>query len=102
MMDRTKIFLKKRDRLSIYLSILDAIRECSITSKTGYAKFTHIMYKSNLSSQRLKERLKELSYLDLIIWNDLGIKLTSKGIKFLDDFKKLMTTIDSYIKPLNK
>lgn len=96
--DRIKNFMKRRDRITIYISILESIMECSSKSATGYAKFTHVMYRSNLSSQRLKERLQELSYLDLITWDNLGIKLTHKGKNFLEEYKNLMIKIEKYIK----
>lgn len=95
---REKLFLGRRDRLTVYLDILEAILYCCSYSRTGWAKFTHVMYKSNLSSKRLKERLLELSYLDLIVWNELGLKLTEKGLNFLNDCRKALEVIMSYLK----
>ncbi|RLE57521.1 MAG: hypothetical protein DRJ30_00180 [Candidatus Methanomethylicota archaeon] len=95
---REKLFLGRRDRLIVYVDILNAILDCSGRGGNGWAKFTHVMYRSNLSSKRLKERLLELSYLDLIEWGSLGIKLTEKGLNFLKDFNRAMKIIIQYFK----
>ena len=46
---------KKRNRLEIIRDILNVIKE-----KSGRIKPTHILYKSNLSHQMMKEYLEEL------------------------------------------
>jgi len=96
--DRTAKFLKRRDRITIYINILESIQQLSIINPTGRAKITHVLYKSNLNTKRLKERLQELSYLDLITWDNTGIKLTEKGKEFLQEYQKLINKINQYIK----
>lgn len=98
MEDRTTRFLKRRDRITIYLNILEAIQQLSSTSPTKRAKITHVLYKSNLNTKRLKERLQELSYLDLITWDNTGLKLTEKGRRFLQEYQNLINKINQYIK----
>ena len=95
---REKLFLGRRDRLILYLDILRAILECCKYSPNGKAKFTHVMYMSNLSSKRLKDRLIELSYLDLIDWDKDGLRLTKKGLSFLNDCEKALKVIIRYFK----
>ncbi len=87
-------FLKRRDRLLVYVSILEAIR--GEASKKPFAKFTRVMYRSNLSAMRLRERLRELSYLGLVEWNEQGVRLTEKGEKFLREVKKLFKVLEKY------
>jgi len=96
--DRTTRFLKRRDRITVYLNILEAIQQLSSTSPTKRAKITHVLYKSNLNTKRLKERLQELSYLDLIIWDNTGLKLTEKGAALLQEYRNLINKINQYIK----
>lgn len=96
--DRTAKFLKRRDRITIYIDILESIQQLSIINPTRRAKITHVLYKSNLNTKRLKERLQELSYLDLITWDNTGIKLTEKGKEFLQEYQKLINKINQYIK----
>ncbi|GEM_PF-2098845 len=93
---RRRFLQGRRDRLTVYLDILNAILECCRHSPNGKAKFTHVMYMSNLSSKRLKERLIELLYLDLVSWDSDGIKLTQKGLSFLNDCEKAMKIIMRY------
>ena len=89
-------FLKRRDRLSVYIDILEAIREEQGKDGRRYAVYTRIMYRSNLSSKRLKERLLELSYIGLVEWNEQGVRLTEKGWKFLEDIKPLLKVLECY------
>jgi len=83
-------FLRRRDRLSVYVSILEAL------DGMRYTKITHVMYRSNLSAVRLRERLLELSYLGLIEWNEQGVRLTEKGAEFLEDVKRLLEKLEKY------
>jgi predicted transcriptional regulator len=84
-------FLERRDRLSIYLGILQAIH--TLSRQTGWAKFTRVVYVANLNHKILKERLQELSYLDMVVWNEHGLKLTDKGYCFL---KELHGVLEKY------
>jgi len=81
-------FLERRDRLNIYLDILQAIH--TLSCQTGWAKFTRVMYMANLNHKRLKERLQELSYLDMIVWSEHGLKLTEKGYRFLEELQSIL------------
>ena len=91
---RNVLFLRRRDRLAVYVSILEAIRQEMRCRR--FAKFTHVMYRSNMSAMRLKERLQELSYLELIEWNEHGVRLTEKGVNFLREVKKLFRVLEEY------
>jgi len=81
-------FLKRRSRLDIYLDVLSSIHRLS--GFTGWARFTRVMYMANLNPATLKERLKELSYLDMIVWNEHGLRLTGKGYSFLKELSGLL------------
>ena len=91
---RHVLFLNRRDRLAVYISILEAIRE--VMREGSFAKFTHVMYKANLSAVRLKQRLLELSYIELVEWNEHGVKLTEKGVNFLKEVRKLFRVLEEY------
>lgn len=86
---------KKRDRLEIIKDILELLRD-----KNGDVKPTHILYKSNLSSQMLKEYLSDL--LDKEFINSKKAKgrttytLTDKGYNFLKDYEIIKSFTDSY------
>jgi len=88
-------FLERRDRLNIYLDILQAIH--TLSRRDGWAKFTRVVYMANLNHKRLKERLQELSYLDMVVWNGHGLKLTEKGYRFL---KELHGILEKYGMPV--
>jgi predicted transcriptional regulator len=83
-------FLKRRGKLEIYLDILFSIYKLA---GRGWAKITRVMYMTNLNPKSLKEKLQELSYLDLIIWDERGVKLTEKGFSFL---KEINTIFEKY------
>lgn len=94
--ERNLKFLRRRDRLSVYIDILEAILEECRRSDNGFAKFTRVMYRANLSARRLKDRLLELSYLELIKWNEHGLKLTEKGRAFLREVKPFLKILAKY------
>jgi len=81
-------FLERRDRLSIYLDILQAIH--TLSRRDGWAKFTRVVYVANLNHKRLRERLQELSYLDMVVWYEHGLKLTEKGYRFLKELHGIL------------
>jgi len=91
---RNVLFLRRRDRLVVYANILEAIREEMHSRR--FARFTHVMYRSNMPVRRLKKRLQELSYLDLVEWNEHGVRLTEKGVNFLREVKKLFRVLEEY------
>ena len=87
---------KKRERIVIIHDILKAIQE-----KGGSAKPTHILYKSNLSSQMLKDYLQELITKKFIEETTDKKKnkyytITQKGNKYVQDFTIIKNFMESY------
>lgn len=87
---------RKRDRLEIIHDILHVIRE-----KGEKVKPTHILYKSNLSHQRLQEYMKELMEKQLIEEkllkkNKKTYILTDKGYNYLADYQRIREFMESY------
>jgi predicted transcriptional regulator len=78
----------KRTKMDIVYDMLHAIQE-----KGGQIIPTHLLYKSNLSHQRMKLYLEELKKKNLIIEGQhnekLVYKLTDDGRKFIQNFKQL-------------
>ncbi|MBS3177045.1 hypothetical protein J4457_07485 [Candidatus Woesearchaeota archaeon] len=84
----------KRDKLTIIHDILLAVQ------RKGKIKPTHLLYKSNLSYQRMKEYVDELKQKQLVdeIEED-GQKLfnlTEKGYKFLADYTRMREFTESF------
>lgn len=87
---------RKRDRLEIIHDILHAIKE-----KGNKIKPTHILYKSNLSHQMLKDYLGELiskEFIEFYLNNKGGKRysLTDKGFKYLNDYYVIREFENSY------
>jgi len=86
---------RKRGRLEIIHAILSAIKE-----NGKYAKPTHILYKSNLSHKMFMEYLAELLKSNFIEEVMEGGKrkysLTVKGYKYLEDYGKIRSFLESY------
>ncbi len=78
---------KRRSKLRILADILETIYE-----ENG-ARVTQILYKANLSYDRLVKYLDELKTKELIVEkkDDEGVRyyLTKKGKDFLREFKKI-------------
>ena len=78
----------KRSKLDIVYDMLRAIEE-----KGGKIIPTHLLYKSNLSHQRMKLYLEELKQKNLIIESQTKDKthfeLTDAGRKFIQDYRKM-------------
>jgi len=86
---------EKRGRLEIIHDIL-----LSIQKKNGRIKPTHLLYKSNLSYQRMNLYLDELMKQGLVD-KDFDDKskfyiLTDKGYEFLVEFKRIREFSDSF------
>lgn len=87
---------RKRERLEIILDILSAIKV-----KGSNVKPTHILYRSNLSSEMLKDYLTELIKKKFII-EEIDKKdkktysLTPKGFNYIKDFSIIKGFIESY------
>ena len=77
---------KQRSVLRIHLDILNAI------SEEGDAKPTHVLYKANLSHDRLVKYLDELTSKGLIEVKQDGenrtYNLTPKGVSFLLEMRR--------------
>ena len=87
---------KKRDHLEVIHDILEVLRD-----RRGKVKPTHILYKSNLSSQMLKEYLTELLEKEFLTENKekkgrTTYSLTEKGFNFLKDYKVIKSFTESY------
>lgn len=85
----------KRTKIDIIYDMLKAIEE-----KGGVIKPTHLLYKSNLSHQRMKVYLNELMSKNLIIEADKKKKtvyeLTDTGRRFLQNFKQMKEFTDAF------
>lgn len=85
---------KQRSVLRINLDILNAIRE------EGDAKPTHILYKANLSHERLVKYLDDLTSKGLIAINQEGdsrtYALTPKGVSFLIEMRKAESFVQGF------
>ena len=83
--------MRKRERIEIINDILKAIQ-----SHSGKAKPTHILYKSNLSSQMLKDYLSELISKGLVEEKDKMYHITDKGHAYVKDFRMIRDFMESY------
>jgi predicted transcriptional regulator len=88
--------IKKRERLEIIHDILKAIQD-----KGGNMRPTHILYKSNLSHQMLKDYLSELIGKGMVIEEtdkkgNKNYRLTDKGFGYLKDFSTIQSFMESY------
>ncbi|MDA4125405.1 MAG: hypothetical protein OK438_08190 [Thaumarchaeota archaeon] len=85
---------KQRSALRINLDILNAVRD------EGNAKPTHILYKANLSHDRLVRYLEELTMKGLIEVRQEGesrsYKITSKGVSFLIEMRRAESFIQGF------
>jgi len=85
----------KRTKIDIIHDMLRAIEQ-----KGGKIIPTHLLYKSNLSHQRMKLYLKELIERDLIIETKIKKKthyeLTDQGSKFLQNYKQMVEFTEAF------
>ncbi len=85
---------KQRSVLRINLDILNAVRD------EGDAKPTHILYKANLSHDRLVKYLEELTSKGLIEVTQEGenrtYRLTSKGVSFLIEMRRAESFVQGF------
>jgi predicted transcriptional regulator len=86
---------RRRNKLEIVRDVLK-----SIQMKGGTIKPTHLLYKSNLSHNRLKEYVTELTGKRLIEETELKgksmISLTQEGYEFLEKFDRLKEFTDTF------
>ena len=85
----------KRTKIDIIYDMLKAIQD-----KGGTIIPTHLLYKSNLSHQRMKLYLDELKEKKMIIEahekEKLVYKLTDEGLGFLKNFKQLKEFTEAF------
>ncbi|HEV2138411.1 MAG TPA: winged helix-turn-helix domain-containing protein [Nitrososphaerales archaeon] len=85
---------KQRSVLRINLDILNAVRD------EGDAKPTHILYKANLSHERLVRYLDELRAKGLIEVTQEGenrtYRLTTKGVSFLIEMRRAESFVQGF------
>ncbi|MBS3089244.1 hypothetical protein J4402_05760 [Candidatus Pacearchaeota archaeon] len=86
---------RKRNKLEIIKDILTVIRE-----KNGRIKPTHILYKSNLSHQMMKEYLEELIVKKFIKEIELKqgktYEVTPKGINYLEEYNTIVNFTNAF------
>lgn len=86
---------EKRGRLEIIYDIL-----VSVQNKNGRIKPTHLLYKSNLSYQRMNAYIDELIRKGLMVKdfdkNSKFFMLTDNGYEFLAEFKRIKEFTDSF------
>ena len=85
---------KYRSKGRIFADILRAVQD------EGKARTTHILYKSNLSHDRLSKYLVNLEESGLLIRTDEGDKvvyeITDKGQRFVVEFKRMEAFADAF------
>lgn len=85
----------RRNKMDIIYDVLRAIQE-----KGGTIIPTHLLYKSNLSHNRLKQYVNELKNKALVAEEERKGKtvfvLTEQGAKFLQDYKRLKEFTDAF------
>lgn len=85
----------RRTKIEIIYDILRAIQE-----KGGKIKPTHLLYKSNLSYQKMLEYLKELIAKEMVAEKEIDEKkiytITDKGISYIQEFRKIKEFSDSF------
>jgi len=85
----------KRTKIDIIYDMLRAIEE-----KGGKIIPTHLLYKSNLSHQRMKLYLDELKQRNMIaethIKDKLFYELTDEGRKFIQNFKQMKQFTEAF------
>ncbi|MFQ5620619.1 MAG: winged helix-turn-helix domain-containing protein [Candidatus Nanoarchaeia archaeon] len=86
---------RKRDRLQVIHDILRVIRD-----NRNKIKPTHLLYKSNLSHQMMKDYVEELLGKELITQNQEGrtkfYQLTDKGFTYLDQYNVVTSFLESF------
>ena len=87
---------EKRDKIEIVYDILSAVEK-----KGGKIKPTHLLYKANLSHQRMKKYLAELLEKGLIseTKDDAANRwymLTEKGTQFISEYTRIRKFTESF------
>lgn len=83
----------RRDKMQIVADILLALQVKDL-------KFTHLLYKSNLSHNRLKEYLQELLDKHLVVELDTKqgkrYHLTDAGAQFYNEYRRVNEFVKSF------
>lgn len=83
-----------RSKGRIFADILRAVQE------SGTAKVTHILYKANLSHDRLTKYLAQLEDSGLIVRQQEGDRtsyaITEKGVRFVAEFRRMEEFADAF------
>lgn len=86
---------QRRAKIEIIFDILKAIQD-----KGGSIKPTHLLYKSNLSHQKMTVYVNELIAKEFIKIQLEGSNkrfiITQKGVGYLQDYKKIKAFSDSF------
>ncbi len=86
---------ERRDKMQIVVDILTAIQ-----NKPNGIKPTHLLYKANLSYQRLNDYLNDLLGKQLIMHEVVKgttlYKVTDQGFKFLAEYKRMKEFMNSF------
>ncbi|RJQ15643.1 DUF4364 family protein [Candidatus Woesearchaeota archaeon] len=86
---------EKRNKIKIIHDILKSMQD-----KGGKIKPTHLLYKSNLSYQRMNEYLKDLMEKEFVMEKEEKGKkfyfLTDKGSMFLQEYNRLVEFTESF------
>lgn len=85
----------RRSKIDIVHDILKAMHD-----KGGRIKPTHLLYKSNLSHNRMMEYIKELLGKGLILEEKeeekISYAITNSGLEFLANYKKLKEFTEAF------
>ena len=84
----------RRSKIEIINDILTAIQE-----KGGKIKPTHLLYKSNLSHEKMKQYVEDLINKKMVEEELVDGKyyiITNKGRKYIDEFKKIKEFSESF------
>ena len=83
--------MAKRNRLEIIKDILKTIKE-----NHGAMKLTPLLRKSNLSSKRFYEYLRELETKYFVMKTEGKIKITEKGNNYLEKYSNIIGFIEEF------
>ncbi|MBI5398535.1 hypothetical protein HZB03_03655 [Candidatus Woesearchaeota archaeon] len=85
----------RRSKLEIIHDMLQAIQD-----KNGKIKPTHLLYKSNLSHQKMRQSLEELVEKQMVREEKSKygayILITEQGLKFLQEYRRMKEFTESF------
>ncbi len=83
--------MKKRNRLEIIKDILKIIQD-----NHNSIKITPLLRKSNISSKRFYEYIKELQNKGFVMKIERKIKITKKGMSYLEKYSSIVGFIEEF------